>query len=54
LQSLASEPVDGTGDELLLDVLAELVVELETLLDVRGSIVLLILWGRGWVEEVEE
>ncbi|CAF3457518.1 unnamed protein product [Fusarium graminearum] len=48
-ESLASEPVDGTGNELLLDVLTELVVELETLLDV-GLGVLVIVIGRslGW------
>jgi hypothetical protein len=53
LQSLASEPIDRAGNELFLDVLTELVVELETLLDVGGSIVL-VLRGLGWVEEVEE
>jgi hypothetical protein len=53
LQSLAGEPVDGTGDKLLLDVLSELVVKLEALLDVGRSIVL-VLWGVGRVEEVEE
>ena len=53
MQSLAGEPVDRTGNELLLDILTELVVKLETLLDVGGSIVV-VLRGVGWVEEVEE
>lgn len=53
LEGLASEPVDGAGDELLLDVLTELVVELEALLDVGSSIVIVL--GRAWgVEEVKE
>jgi hypothetical protein len=54
LQSLAGEPVDGAGNELLLDVLAKLVVELETLLNVGGSIILIVLRGLWGVEEVEE
>ena len=53
LKSLAGEPVDGAGNELLLDVFSKLVVELKTLLNVGGSIVLIL--GRAWgVEEVEE
>lgn len=32
-QGLASEPVDGTRDELFFDVLAQLIVKLEALLD---------------------
>ena len=54
MQGLAGEPVNGAGDELLLDVLTKLVVELETLLDVGGGVVVLVLRGLGWVEEVEE
>lgn len=55
LKSLSSEPVDGTWNELLLDVLAELVVELQALLDVGGGIVIILLsWDRWWGEEVEE
>jgi hypothetical protein len=55
LKSLAGEPVDSAGDELLLDVLTELVVELEALLDVGGGIVVLLVLGRArGVEEVEE
>ena len=34
LQCLASEPVHSAGNQLLLDVLAELVVELKALLDI--------------------
>lgn len=33
-ESLTGEPVDSTGNKLLLDVLTELVVELKALLDV--------------------
>jgi hypothetical protein len=56
LTSLAGEPVDGTGNELLLDVLTELVVELQALLEIQGVLVLLIEVGRGLggSEEVEE
>lgn len=58
LKSLAGEPVDSTGDELLFDVLTKLVVELEALLNVRGDtgslVIVLVLGGLGWVKEVEE
>ena len=53
-EGLAGEPVDGAGNELLLDVFPELVVELETLLDVGSSIVVVLNRGLGWGEEVEE
>jgi len=42
LKSLASEPVDGAGDKLLLDVLTELVVELKLLLDVLVNFLIVI------------
>lgn len=42
LQSLAGEPVDGTRNELLLDVLTELVIELKLLLNVLVNLVVLI------------
>jgi hypothetical protein len=55
LKSLSSKPIDRTGDELLLDVLSQLIVEFKTLLDIRCSIVIVLicrcLWRR---EEVEE
>lgn len=41
-QSLSSEPVNGTGYQLLLDVLTESVVELEALLDILRGIVILV------------
>jgi hypothetical protein len=53
-EGLAGEPIDGAGNELLLDVLPELVVELETLLDVGSSIVVILNRGLGRGEEVEE
>lgn len=53
-ESLSGEPVNGAGDQLLLDVLAELVVELEALLNVRGSVIVLLAGCVGWGEEVEE
>lgn len=53
-EGLSGEPVDGTGDQLLLDVLTELVVELEALLNVRGGVIVLLTWCVGWGEEVEE
>jgi hypothetical protein len=54
LQSLTSEPINGTGNELLLDVLTELVVELELGLNVVVNILIILGWGAGGVEEVEE
>ena len=42
LQSLAGEPVDGAGNELLLDVLTELVVKLELLLDVLVNLLVVV------------
>jgi hypothetical protein len=54
LQSLTSEPVDGTRDELLLDVLTELVVELELGLNVVLDLLVILGRGAGGVEEVEE
>lgn len=53
-QGLSGEPVDGAGNQLLLDVLTELVVELEALLDVGGGIVVLLAGCVGRGEEVEE
>ena len=55
LQRLTGEPVDGTRDELLLDVLTQLVVQLKLSLDVVVDLlVVVIAWWLGWVEEVEE
>jgi len=54
LQSLTSEPVDGTGNQLLLDVLTELVVELELGLNVVLNLLVVLGRGAGGVEEVEE
>ncbi|KAH0294782.1 hypothetical protein KCU62_g97, partial [Aureobasidium sp. EXF-3399] len=54
LQSLTSEPVDGTGNELLLDVLTELVVELELGLNIVLNLLVVLGRGAGGVEEVEE
>lgn len=46
LQGLASEPVDGAGNELLLDVLTELVVELELGLNVLVNFLVVVVgWG---------
>lgn len=42
LKSLAGEPVDGAGNELLLDVLTELVVKLELLLNVLIDLLVVI------------
>lgn len=57
-ESLASEPVDSTRNKLLLDIFTKLVVKLQALLDVRSTIVVLLLFlrlrGLGWREEVEE
>jgi len=54
LQRFASEPIDGTRDQLLLDVFAELVVEFETLFDIGRCV--LVAFGRwfGRGEKVEE
>lgn len=52
-KSIACEPVDRAGNEFLLDVLAKLVVQLETLFDVRRSIVVFCR-GLRRGEEVEE
>jgi hypothetical protein len=54
LQRFAREPVDGAWDELLLDVLAELVVEFELGFDLLVDLLLVILRWRGGIEEVEE
>lgn len=54
LQRLTCEPIDGTRNELLLDVLAERVVELQALFDVGCSIVILVRWRLGRREEVEK
>lgn len=40
-ESLSGEPIDGSWNELLFDVLTELVVELETLLNIGGDLVLI-------------
>lgn len=53
-KGLTSEPVDGTGDELLLDILTELVIELKTLLDIGGGGLVVISRGLRGGEEVEE
>lgn len=42
LKRLTGEPVNGAGNELLLDVLTELVVELELLLDVLVNLLVVI------------
>ena len=55
LKSLTGEPVDGAWDQLLLDVLTELIVELQTLLNVGlGVLVIILSWDCWWGEEVEE
>lgn len=53
-ESLSSKPVDSTRNQLLLDVLAELVVELQALLDVGSSVVVILGRCLGGREEVEE
>jgi hypothetical protein len=54
LKGLASEPVDGAGDKLLLDIFSELVVEFETLLDIRSDGIIVIRGGLRGGEEVEK
>ena len=54
MQSLTREPIDGAGNELLLDVLAELVVKLELGLDIVVNLLIVLGRGAGGVEEVEE
>jgi hypothetical protein len=44
-ESLTSEPVDSTGNKLLLNVLTELVVELKALLDVGLGILVIVIGG---------
>ena len=53
-ECLAREPVNGTGDELLLDVLAQLVVQLQAVLDVGRGIIILLCRGLRGREEVEK
>lgn len=53
-EGLASEPVDGAGNKLLLDILTELVVELKTLLDIGGGGLIVISGGLRGGEKVEE
>ena len=52
-QSLAGEPVNSTRDELFFNILTQLVIELESLFDVRGNLVIVGRCNR-WCEEVEE
>ena len=54
MKGLAGEPVNGAGDELLLDVLTELVVELELGLNVVLDLLVILCRGAGGVEEIEE
>jgi hypothetical protein len=55
LKSLTSKPVNSAGNELLLDVLAQLIVEFKTLLDIARSIIVVIVrWCLGRRKEVEE
>ena len=61
LESLAGEPIDGTGDDLLLELLAELVVDLEAVVELLKLVLVDVLvleglWRRrlGRAEEVEE
>ena len=53
-QGLAGEPVNGAGNQLLLDVLAQLVVQLQAVLDVVGGLVVVLCRGLRRREEVEE
>lgn len=53
-ESLTREPVDGTRNQLLLDILAQLVVQLEALLNVGCSILVVLSRCLGRGEEVEE
>jgi hypothetical protein len=53
LEGFAGEPIHGTWDQLLLDVLAKLVVDFEALFDI-GSAFVLLRWRLWWVEEVKE
>lgn len=53
-QSLSGEPVDSTRDQLLLDILAELVVKLQALFDVRSGGIVVFGGSFGWGEEVKE
>lgn len=56
LAGLSGEPIDSTGNKLLLDILTELVVKLEALLNISSLFIILIkVGGRlGRAEEVEE
>jgi hypothetical protein len=53
LEGFACEPVDSTGNQLLLNILSELVIQLKTLLNVGGT-GFIIGWRLRWGEEVEE
>lgn len=58
LQSLAGKVVDGTGDDLLLKVLSELVIRLETGIELLElglvDIVGLEGFGRWWLRRLEK
>lgn len=41
-EGLTREPINGPGDQLLLDILPELVVELQAILNIRGSVVIIV------------
>lgn len=53
-EGLAGEPVDRARNQFLLDILAKLVVELQPLFNIGGSLVVIIRRGLRRREEVEE
>jgi hypothetical protein len=53
-QGISSEPIDGTRNQLLLDILTKLVIKLKTFLDVRSGILIILRGCLGGREEVEE
>ncbi len=53
-EGFTSEPVDSPRDQLLLDIFAQLVVELQAVLDIGSRVVVLVARRLGRGEEVEE
>ena len=53
-QGFARKPVNSPRDELFFDVFAELIIELQSLLDVIFLGIILVGWRLRGIEEVEE
>lgn len=54
-KSLASKPVDCTGNEFLFDILTKLIIELQAFFDIGASIILVVIvFISGWLRRGEK